>query len=403
VVAAKRGRLGEAADWIQRAVRADGRVAHYRRNLAEVLRRLGRLDEALAEAEGAVALSPADAEARYNLGLIHYDRLDPQAAIAALSGALALNPGHAGAHFELAECLLLQGDYERGWEEYEWRFRLPGARKPRPPGFKPEWDGGPLGAPLLVMADQGFGDVIQFMRFLPLAKARCTGLHLIGGRQVQPILAQAGAGVVTDQWSEVEPFAAHAVLSSLPRLLGTRAETIPALVPYLMADPAKAAAWKARLDASAPPGLKRIGLVWSGRVGFGGDVGRALPFEALKPLTELKGVALVSLQMGEARVELDGYAGRAPLVDLGGEIGDFADTMAILHGLDRLVSVDTSVAHLAGAMGRPVSILLRYAPDWRWGLGRSDSAWYPTAELYRQAAPGRWDAPVAAVAARLGG
>ena len=402
VVAAKRGCLLEAAAFIERAVAAAPELSPYRRTLGELYRRLMRLDEALVEARLAVEFDREDPEARYNLGLVHYDRLEIDEAIAALRWALELAPGHAGAHFELGECLLLRGQYEEGWREFEWRFRLPGARRPVPPGTAPSWDGRPIQGPLLVMADQGFGDVIQFARYLPLAAERCSQLLVIGSGPVRPFLeSQPGVAQCADRWDALPAFAAHAVLSDLPRLFGTTLETVPAPIPYLRAEPGRAADWRARLDSRLDPVVKRVGLVWSGRVGFGGDQARALPFEALAPLAAVEGLALVSLQMGPAREAIARYAGAAPLVDLGADIRDFYDTLAIVDGLDHLVSVDTGVAHLGGAMGKAVSILLRYAPDWRWGLGRSESPWYPTARLHRQAAPGDWSAPIQAVAARL--
>ena len=402
VVAAKRDLLPDAVALIEAATKAAPEVSHYHRSLAELYRRQSRLDEALVQAREAIALDGADAEAFYNLGVIHADRLEIDDAVDALRRALEFAPGHPGAHFELAECLLLTGRYEPGWEEFEWRFRLPGARRPTPPGAVPAWNGEPLDGPLLVMADQGFGDVIQFARFLPLAAARCSQLLVIGSREVRPFLAnQHGVALCVDRWDALPPFAAHAVLSSLPRLFGTRPESIPAPIPYLHADPALAAQWRTKLDARLAPGLKRVGLVWAGRPAFGNDLGRALPLDALAPVAALESVALVSLQMGPARDQIARYGGRAPLIDLGAEIGDFNDTLAIVDGLDEVVSVDTGVAHLGGAMGRPVSILLRYAADWRWGLGRSGSPWYPTATLYRQAIPNDWSAPVRAVAERL--
>ncbi len=402
VVAAKRGCFPEAAAYVERAVAAAPEVSRYRRTLGELYRRLTRLDEALAQARLAVGFDREDAEAPYNLALVHYDRLEIDEAIEALRRALELAPGHAGAHFELAECLLLRGQYEEGWREFDWRFRLPGARRPVPPGTAPGWDGRVIQGPLLIMADQGFGDVIQFARYLPLAAERCSQLLVIGGAAVRPFLeSQSGVALCVDRWDALPPFAAHAVLSDLPILFGTTLETIPAPIPYLHAARDRAADWRAKLDARMDPGLKRVGLVWSGRVGLGGDLGRTLPFDALAPLGAVEGLALVSLQVGPARESIAGYAGAAPLIDLGAEISDFYDTMAILDGLDHLVSVDTGVAHLGGAMGKPVSILLRYAPDWRWGLGRSESPWYPTARLHRQAAPGDWTAPIQTVAAHL--
>jgi hypothetical protein len=183
-------------------------------------------------------------------------------------------------------------------------------------------------------------------------------------------------------------------LSGLPRLFGTVLTTIPVQIPYLHPDPELAARWRTRLDELVPKGLRRVGLVWSGRSTHGNDHNRSMRLRQLAALFDLKTVALVSLQLGPAQAEIGRYFGKTPLVNLGPEIEDFDDTMAILHGLERLVSVDTAVAHLGGAMGLPTSILLPFAPDWRWQLERSDTPWYPTVTLHRQISPGRWEEPV---------
>jgi hypothetical protein len=179
-------------------------------------------------------------------------------------------------------------------------------------------------------------------------------------------------------------------LSGLPRLFGTTSENIPAAIPYVKADPVKTEAWRRRLDDLAPPGYRRIGLAWAGRPTHGNDFNRSTSLRSMEPLTALDNVAYISLQKGAAQSEIGRYFGAAPLINLGAEIRDFTDTMAILAGLDRVVAVDTGVVHLAGAMGIPTSVLLPYAPDWRWLLGRSDSPWYPGMILHRQTKPGDW-------------
>lgn len=377
-------------------------------SLCEELRRQGRLEEALRHGRLAVALDPGSLGALYNLGLLLYDRLEIEQAILWERRAVRLAPLSAEPHFELAEALLLSGRLEEGWQEYEWRFRLPNVEPPVPPALlsagRPEprvqWDGKPGAGRLLLVADQGFGDVIQFARYIPLAERLRPGLVVACSPEMRPILRQMlDDERLHQEWDGLPEFECWCPLSGLPRLLGTGLATIPAPVPYLRADPDAAARWRKRLDGLLPRGMRRVGLVWAGRPTHGNDHNRSMPLRALAALSRLEQVALVSLQLGPPLAEIADYFGKAPLVNLGPEIDGFDDTMAILQGLDRLVSVDTAVAHLAGAMGVPVSILLPFAPDWRWLLGRRDTPWYPTATLHRQTIPGRWDEAVQEVAA----
>jgi Flp pilus assembly protein TadD len=404
IIAYRQGRLTEAIALVERAVARDGDEAVYRRNLCELDRLAGRLDAALEHGRRAVALAPDDAHAHYNLGLVHADRLELDAAIAAERAALAREPGFAGAHFELAEALLLQGELAAAWDAYEWRWQLPSApAHMRALAARPTWAGEPLGGrALLLIADQGFGDTIQFMRYIPAVAARCPDVMIACGPEMAPLIAQQpGTRALFDIRQPVPRFDVHCPLSSLPRAFGTTLATIPTPMPYLRAAPEAAARWRARLDARAPAGHRRIGLVWAGRPEHENDRNRSLPLATLAPLGALARTALVALQLGPARAQIAGYAGAAPLIDLAPEIADFTDTMAILEALDLVVAVDTAVAHLAGAMAKPVALLLPFAPDWRWLTGRADSPWYPSVRLFRQPAPGAWDAAVGALAQSL--
>ncbi len=404
ILAYRRGRAGEAAALMQRSIMLDPGSALFHRNFCEVCRALGRLDDALAAGRRAAALDPADPHCHHNLGIVHYDRLDLDDAILAAERALAIEASFAGAHFAIAEASLLRGDFARGWDEYEWRFGLAGVAPLLPPSDRPQWDGMPLGRgrTLLLIADQGYGDAIQFARYIPWAAARCPDIALACSSELQPVMAQLpGVGTMFDHWRRAPDFAAFCPLSSLPRLASTRLETIPAAAPYLRADAAKFAVWVERLWGLLPRGYRRIGIVWAGRPTHRNDLRRSIRLAALAPLAALPGVALVSLQKGPAQAEIAQYWGRAPLLNLGPEIRDFADTMAILEGLELVVSVDTAVAHLAGAMGKPVWIMLPYAPDWRWLLDRADSPWYPSARLFRQSAERSWEPVIAEIAAEL--
>jgi Tetratricopeptide repeat len=404
IIEFRRGRIAEAAALMERSIALAPQSALFHRNLCEIYRVLGRFDEALATGARAVALDPADPHCHHNLGIAHYDCLALDEAISCGERALMVDPSFAGGHFGIAEASLLRGDFARGWEEYEWRSQLVGVPPLMPPSDRPQWDGHPIdrGRNLLLVADQGYGDTIQFARYIPWAKARCPDIVIACSRELQPVVAQLpGAGLIFDHWSRAPDFAAFCPLSGLPRLAGTTLGTIPAEIPYLHADEAKFAVWAERLWALLPRGYRRIGIVWAGRPTHRNDWRRSTRLAAFARLAALPQVALVSLQKGPAQAEIGGYWGHAPLLNLGPEIRDFADTMAIIECLELIVAVDTSVAHLAGAMGKPVWIMLPYAPDWRWLLDRSDSPWYPTARLFRQSADRRWEPVMAEIAADL--
>ncbi len=371
---------------MERAIRIGGDPALYLRNICEVYRTLGRLDDALAAGRRAAELAPTDPMALHNLAIIHYERLEPDAAIDCARRALALDPTMPGAHFELAEALLLKGELAQGWEEYEWRYRIAGAAALMPPTDKHQWDGTPLpNDTLLLIADQGFGDVIQFARYIAWAAARAPAIAIASSPEVAPLLAQiAPHARIFQRWEECPPWAVFCPLSGLPRLHGTSVDTIPAPIPYLRADPDRTAAWRTRLDGLVPAEYRRIGIVWAGRPTHNNDRNRSAPLAAFTPLAALPRTALISLQKGDAAAQAGNWFGRAPLFNLGAEIQDYADTMAIMQGLDLMVTVDTSVAHLAGAMGRPIWVMLPRAPDWRWLMDRTDTPWYPTMRLYRQ-------------------
>jgi tetratricopeptide (TPR) repeat protein len=401
IVAFRSGRGAEAIEKIERAIASDDRVALFHRNLCEIYRKTGRYDDAVAAGRRSVELNPKDPYGHLNLSVVHYHRLELDSAITCAEKALELDGDLPGAHFGIAESLLLRGDFVRGWQEYEWRFRLRNASPMMPPTDRPQWDGAwlPSGATLLLIADQGYGDCIQFSRYIPWAASLCPEVAVACARELQPlIMQQPGIGLVFDRWEDKPDFAAYCPLSGLPRLAGTLLDTIPAVIPYLRADAGKAAVWAERLQILLPKGWRRIGIVWAGRPNHPNDDTRSIPLAALAPLAEIPGTAFVSLQKGPGQAQIGTYWGRAPLINLGPEITDFGDTMAILDSLDLVVTVDTAIAHLAGAMGKPVWIMLPFAPDWRWLLDRDDSPWYPTARLFRQPAPRRWAPVVASIA-----
>jgi tetratricopeptide (TPR) repeat protein len=389
-----------AAEMIERSVGLAPDAIGFRRNLCPIFERLGRYDEALRVGYQALERDPYDLQTLHNLAVAHYRKVELDQSIACARRALAIDPAAPGPHFQLAEALLLRGEFAEGWKEYEWRYRIAGAPPLLPPNNRPQWDGAPLpDATLLLIADQGFGDSIQFCRYIPWACARCPHVVVVADPVLHPLIRQIDPALeLVDHWDRCPPFAAYCPLSGLPRLHDTTLDTIPGKVPYLHPDPARTAAWRARLQDLLQPGHRRVGIVWAGRPTHNNDLNRSMSLSALAPMAALDGISLVSLQKGPAQSAIADYFDRAPLLNLGAEIVDFVDTMSIIEALDLVVTVDTSVAHLAAAMGKPVWIMLSCAPDWRWLLERSDSPWYPTVRLFRQPSPGDWDT----VARRVG-
>jgi Flp pilus assembly protein TadD len=400
VTKARREQFAEAAALIEQAIAITPDAPIYHRNICEIYRRLSRYEEAVTAGQRAVALTPDDPHALVNLAIVYYDCLRFNDGVACCERAIALQPDLPGAHFELAEALLVQGKFERGWKEYEWRFRIAGAGQLMPANERPHWDGKPIAnGTLLLIADQGFGDVIQFARFVPWARGVCPDMVLACSRQLQSVVAQICPDLpMFDRWDQAPDYVAYSSLSGLPQLYGVTLNNIPAEVPYLHADPARRQAWGERLAALTPPGYRRVGIAWAGRPTHNNDFNRSASLDDFSPLSALPGVVLLSLQKGDRQSQIGGYLGRAPLLNLGPELTDYEDTMAVTAHLDLLVTVDTSVAHVAGAMGRPAWVVLPYAPDWRWLLDRDDTPWYPSLRLFRQPAPRNWDDVFAKVA-----
>ena len=363
-------------------------------DLANGLRDLLRLEEAEAAYRRALALDPGHADAHCNLGIALHDlgRLDE--AEACFGRALALEPAHANAHVNLGMTRLLKGDFA-GLRDYEWRWRTKDAPAARDYGA-PQWRGEPLsGATILLHAEQGFGDTIQFVRYARLVAARGGKIVLEVPAPLARLLARLPeAAAVIRAGEPVPPVAFHAPLLSLPLLCGTDLATVPADVPYLSADPALTQPWRERF--AARPG-RRVGLAWAGRPSHPRDRERSLAPEALAPLGEVPGLAFVSLQPRAGGMRLPPLA----IDDAAPSFADFADTAAAIMALDLVVTVDTAVAHLAGALGKPVWVLLAAVPDWRWLIGRGDSAWYPAMRLFRQPRRGEWAPAIEAVKAAL--
>jgi Tfp pilus assembly protein PilF len=392
------GRSEEAVAFFRRAVKHKPDWVEAWNNLSVALRAVGDLDEAAEAARRAIAVRPSYAQAHFNLAHVLRDQSMYDEAMLEYERALEANPNYAKAHYSRSMLLLLRGDYERGWPEYEWRWRKGDFSTPPRTFAQPLWDGSPLGDKrILLHPEQGMGDSIQFARYAPMVAER--GGHVIV--EAMPPLVEVmktlrGIEQVVAYGDELPRFDVHAPLLSLPLAFRTTLETIPVKVPYLAADPLRVRGWRVRLDQQAPGGTLRVGLNWAGNPNHPRDSERSIPLPLLEPLARIEGVTFVSLQKGAAPV-----GGDIRMLDWTADLTTFADTAALMENLDLIVTVDTSVAHLAGALARNVWTMLPRVPDWRWMLDREDSPWYPTMRLFRQTTRGDWPGVIQRVAAKL--
>ena len=371
------------------SLKPDYAEAHF--NLANALIANMRFDPAEQHYRQAIGLRPDYAEAHNNLAAALADQGLMDQAIAGYRTAIVLKPTYAEAHENLGMMLLLRGDLPSGWSEYEWRLRKVD-RLPLQRRFSvPMWDGQfRENCRLLIHAEQGFGDTIQFARYLPLLAAQ--GQRVVF--QCQPQLLNLLKSR-TDLWQTISvsqplpEFDFHCPLLSVPKLLQTTMQSIPAEIPYLQADPISMRYWTEQLSSGGH--RFNVGLVWSGSPTFKRDPLRSpRELSLFAPLAELEGVQFVSLQKGPAASQTQRPPPGMQLIDWTEKLNDFADTAALIANMDLVISSDTSVAHLAGAMGKPVWVMLPFNADWRWLLDRSDSPWYPTMRLFRQTRASVW-------------
>jgi tetratricopeptide (TPR) repeat protein len=431
VVLKEQGQLEKAAVCFRRALSIQSDYAEAHSNLGVALQAQGLLDEAVASFRQAILIKPDYAEAFYNLGNAFYvqDKLEDtiacylqaisnkpdyaeaysnlgnalhaqgqlDEAIACYRQALVIKPNDIEASYNLSFPLLQQGKMEEGWSRYEKNCMVIDSRKIGIQFESTAWDGTPLeGRTLFIHTPQGLGDCLQFMRYVPMAKTR-------GGRiivELHPAMCRLyenypGIDAIVMSNKPQPEFDAHIPLMSLPYLFGTRMDTIPPIVPFHHALNEPVMRWTNRLDHIQ--GF-RIGLVWAAGAGGRAD-GRSVPLSLFAPLSKIPGVTLVSVQKGDGATQIS-HCG-FPILHLGNEIDDFADTAAILNKLDLLITVDTSVAHLGGTLGVTTWVLLKHVTDWRWFLDREDSPWYPSVRLFQQHAKKDWQGVIVRVATEL--
>jgi tetratricopeptide (TPR) repeat protein len=395
-------RVEEAARAFREAARLAPGEAVIAASYASILWRVGDLAEALLKAEELVRNRPEDVDSYYILGNVLLRMQRPQEALAAYRRVRALLPLLPKAHFSLASPLLMLGEFDAGWAAYEARLRM--GEVPWKVAHVRErlWEGGPLdGVRLLVHAEQGSGDTLQFIRYLPLLR-RHAGPNVRIVFLCEPEMARLAASV--EGCDEVlapivlGPFEydLHVPLLSLPHRFGTTLDSIPANVPYIRLPPGEFPA------VESPPDTRlKIAIVWAGRPTHSDDCLRSCPLEYFAGLFDLPDTQFISLQVGPRAVEIAPYLARPNVSSMTGRLTDFADTLAVIEQVDLLIAVDTSVVHLAGACGKPVWTLLCYGAEWRWLLDREDSPWYPSMKLFRQPGPGDWDAVFGRVRAEL--
>jgi tetratricopeptide (TPR) repeat protein len=388
-------RYDEALAGHERALAAQPDHAAALSNRGVTLHRLGRLDEALASYDRALALKPDYADALVNRGVTLHDLKRFEEALASYDRAIVLRPDHADAHFFGSMSRLLTADFGRGWIEYEWRRKGASTGPSRRDFLQPLWFGGEeiAGKTLLLHSEQGFGDTIQFCRYAPLVAGRGARVILEVEEPLQGLLTGlAGTTQVIAKGHRLPDFDLQCPLLSLPLAFRTQPETIPSAAVYLRAPDRALLKWGARLPSKRP----RIGIAWSGNAKHLRDRERSIDLRDLLPLVNVD-ATIVSLQKEVRAADGTTLKERGGIVHFGHELENFSDTAALISHLDLVISVDTAIAHLAGALGKPVWILLTHVPDWRWLLDRDDSPWYPTARLFRQSETREWDSVIASV------
>lgn len=387
------GNLPEAIAGYRKAVamRPSQPLAHYQ--LANALDDDNQVDAAIDEFEKAIALQPNYADAECSLAATLHRVGRYEQAIAACRRGIAISSDVPLLKFNLALMLLLQGQFEEGWQLHEARWDVDKFKGRQINFLAPRWDGSDLsGKTILLYGEQGYGDTIQFSRYISMIRDR--GAKVILG--VLPPLVRLfrnfpGVDQVFAEHNPSMKYDFHYPLMSLPLMFKTTLETIPAAVRYISADPLLASQWRKRIPDD--PGKPKIGLSWAGRPTHPGDRLRSLPLASLATLADVPNTWFCSLQKGDAADQANLLPNGFEVTNFSQQINDFADAAAIIEHLDLVITVDTATAHLAGAMGKRVWVLLPFVPDWRWMLGRTDSPWYPTMRLFRQTAPGDW-APV---------
>jgi tetratricopeptide (TPR) repeat protein len=381
----------DAVRWHRQALELRPDYAEAFCDLGHALLELDQLEDAAASFQRAIELKPGLAEARNNLGNARSRQGRHEEALICYEESLSLKPEYLDCRSNRATTLLRLGDYERGWVEYEWRWCGSDFARKMP---RPLWDGSPLkGRTILLISEQGLGDTLQFVRYAALLKEQGATVIVTCQKALLPLLESCpGIDHLAAEGEVPTDFDVFAPLMSLPRLMGTTLETVPTPIPYLQARPELVDSWRGDLH---PLGRFLVGVAWQGSPSYAHDRLRSFHLSQLEPLSRLPGVTLISLQKGLGTEHLQELSGRFPIVDLSDRIdrntGPFLDTAAIVKNLDLVISCDSALVHLAGALGARVWVAHTFVSDWRWLVEREDSPWYPTVRLFRQTRLGDWE------------
>ncbi len=368
------------------ALNSENPKAHL--NLGIAFKELGLYEEALKSLKTALKIKPDYAMALYNLGNVYLAKGQYNEAMDYYKKTISIDQEYAEAHWNIALLNLLSGNFKEGWQGYEWRWKL-GNLAVKKNFNKPEWDGSDInGKTILIYTEQGFGDTIQFIRYVPLIAKQNAKVIIECEKELIALLRNVeGVYDIFPKESKLPDFDFHCPLLSLPLKFNTTIDTIPSQIPYINVDAELMKKWRAKIPANSK---LNVGLTWAGNPELRRDYNRSCSFDDLSHLLNIPDINFYSLQKGEAFYQILNNPEGIKVLDYTDELNDFADTAALIQNLDLVISVDTAVAHLAGALGRPVWTLLPFVPDWRWMLDREDSPWYPTMRLFRQPSIGDW-------------
>ena len=397
------GRYDDAVMHYQKALEIDSNAADIHSNLGKVYKDMDLPEKAAACYRKAIEFKPDFTEAHIELGNVLYAQCKLKEAISAYDKSVMISPEHPVAHWDRSLALLLNGNYDEGWQEFEWRLQIAQSGAKWMSAFeKKVWDGSCFdGKRIFICSEQGLGDTLQFVRFLPMVKAMGGTVILGVNHPLLPLLSGLNGidelvEISENQLPEIE-FDLFCPILSLPRIFKTSLATLPADIPYLYTPSDKASYWYKRLDNDD----FKVGIVWKGSPLHANDRNRSCEIEQFLPLARITGVKLYSLQKGPAAEDLKKISADYDIKDLGADLKDFADTAGLISNLNLIISVDTAVVHLAGGMGVPVWTLLPFAPDWRWQLNKAVTPWYPSMQLFRQTQQGDWHNVFEKVAAKL--
>ena len=389
-----RGDLDRAVESLQRALAIEPDNVSWLTSLGAALCRQGRIAEAIAAGRRAVTLQPGLALAQHNLAAELLQSGEWEESLIRFRSALAIDPDRAETHKALGIALLAHGDFAAGWDEFEWRWRVKDEAAILASGLAalPRWAGEALSdQTLLIPAEQGLGDTIQFVRYVPLVLARATRVILWVQPALKALLSSIDGVTVLGMDEPVDGVGVYCPLISLPRLFQTTAQTIPPVVPYVRTDPAAVESWRTRIGRDD---RLKVGICWQGKSGVDIDRGRSIPLSFFAPLARMPSVRLISLQKNVGTEQLADLPKGMKVETLGETFdagaGAFLDTAAVMESLDLVITSDTAVAHIAGTLRRPTWVALKRYPDWRWGTEATQSPWYPSMRLFRQTTPGDW-------------